>query len=464
MASLRIPRRAFLTGLAGASVGLPFLEAMLPRTAWAADTAPCRYVAMFAGIEQKTCIPSATGAGYTMPAGFASLESVRQHISIVSGLEIPQIGAGATAPPPGGKANPHHTNVMMPLLTGYRSSDANYGVPTSASADQIAADVHGTDTRFRSLEFRAQPRGYRGGSAGVPAQMSYRANGAANVPQASPQLAYASVFTGFTPPDASPADLEAQQKLLERRVSVLDLVQERGQALVSRVSQADRVRLERHFDEIRDLEQRLAELPPPSDAADCEALADPGADPAQSDYGNTEHGGTTGYSDEDKRASLFVDLIHMALTCDLTRAATLMLTNEQCMMSIEPLWGLAYEMHDLTHVDDLPNGTGVWNEVTSWHAGFFAQLVQKLADTPEPTGGTLLDSTVVVFTNSGGPSGHGTTNMAMPIAGRPSVLRMGEHIVQPNGHPAHVFQTALHALGIDHDFGEVPGVVQGLLA
>ena len=121
------------------------------------------------------------------------------------------------------------------------------------------------------------------------------------------------------------------------------------------------------------------------------------------------------------------------------------------------------EMHDLTHVDDLPNGLSIWNEVTSWHAKFFAQLVQKLVDTPEPTGGTMLDSTIVVLTNSGGPSGHGSTNMAMPIAGMPSVLRMGEHIVQPNGHPAHVFQTALHALGIDHDFGEVPGLVQGLL-
>jgi hypothetical protein len=462
MPSLRIDRRAFLTGLGGATVALPFLEAMLPRNAWALGAAPKRYVAMFAGIEQKTCVPSGAGAGYTMPAGFASLESVQQHISIVSGLEIPQISAGASAPPPGGKANPHHTNIMMPLLTGYRSSEANYGVPSSASADQIAAQVHGADTRFTSLEFRAQPVGYRGGSAGVPAQMSYAAGGAAKVPQPSPQLAYESVFTGFTPPDATPADLEAQQKLLERRISVLDLVQERGQALVSRVSRHDRVRLERHFDEIRSLEHRLAELPPPSGTAECGALADPGSDPSQSNHGNTEHGGSTGYSDEDKRGSLFVDLIHMALTCDLTRVATLMLTNEQSMMSIEPLWGLAYEMHDLTHVDDLPNGVDVWNEVTSWHASFFADLVQKLVDTPEGTGGTMLDSTVVVLTNSGGPSGHGSTNMAMPIAGMPSVLRMGEHVVH-GGHPAHVFQTALHAVGIDQDFGEVPGTVQGLL-
>ena len=97
-------------------------------------------------------------------------------------------------------------------------------------------------------------------------------------------------------------------------------------------------------------------------------------------------------------------------------------------------------------------------------ASFFAKLVQKLADTPDPSGGTMLDTTVVVMTNSGGPSGHGSSNMAMPIAGCPSVLRMGEHIVASAGaHPTNVFQTAMYALGIEHDLGEVPGLVTAAL-
>jgi hypothetical protein len=39
---------------------------------------------------------------------------------------------------------------------------------------------------------------------------------------------------------------------------------------------------------------------------------------------------------------------------------------------------------------------------------------------------------------------------------------MGQHIVQPGGHPAQVYQTVLAALDIDHAFGEVPGIVSGL--
>lgn len=458
MASLRIPRRSFLTGLAGASVALPFLEAMLPRKAWAADTAPCRFVSMFGGVEQRSSVPSGTGSDYSMPAGLASLDSVREHISVISGLTI---GTGDPVPA-GGKTNPHHGNIMMPLLTGYRSTNDNYGQPTSATADQIAAEVHGTDTHFRSLEFRAQPVGYRGGSSGVKAQMSYRAGGGANVPQASPQLAYESVFTGFTPPDASPADLEAQQKLLARRLSVLDLVKERGDDLVSKVSHADRIRLERHFDEIRDLELRLGEIPTVSDSAACMALADPGPDPSQADFPNTVHGGSAGYSDEAKRASLFVDLIAMALVCDLTRSASLMITMEQSMMSLAPLWGVDFEMHDLTHHDDIPGRNTIWDAVSSWHASFFGDLVARLAAEPEPTGGFVLDNTVLVMTQSGGPSGHGTSNLSMQIAGRPSVLRSGVHVVA-GAHPSHVYQTALHAIGIDVDFGEVPGLVDGLL-
>jgi hypothetical protein len=454
----RLNRRAFLTGLGGATVALPFLEAMLPRKAWAAPGSPCRYVAMFAGIEQKDCVPSGTGTGYTMPDGLASLESVRDHISIVTNLEVPSAGAGA--PVAGGKANPHHGNIMMPLLTGYRSTNENYGMPTSASADQIVADVVGVDTHYRSLEYCAQPEGYRSGDAGLKTVMSYGEGGDARVAQRSPRLAWESMFTNFTPSD--PADLEAKEKLLARRLSVLDLVKARGDKLMADVSSADRMRLERHFDEIRDLEKRLADIPDTSGEG-CEALPDPGTDPAAADYPNTEHGGSTGYSDEDKRAGVFVDLIHMALVCDLTRVATLVITYEQSTMSLQPLWGSPYEMHDVTH-NDIPDRIAIWNGITSWQASFFGKLVQKLLDTPEPTGGTMLDTTVVVMTNSGGPSGHGSTNMAMPIAGCPSVLRMGEHIVASGGaHPTNVFQTAMHALGIQHDLGEVPGMIDALL-
>lgn len=458
MKSLRIPRRAFLAGAGGVAVSLPFLEAMLPRKAWAAETAPCRYVATFAGVEQLDCEPSGTGAGYSMPDGFAELEDVRDHIAIVSGLAIEGTGPSGITPP-GGKTNPHHGNIMMPLLTGYRSTNDNNGQPHSATADQLVADVYGTDTHYRSLEFRAQPEGYRYGDAGTGSRMSYEADGTPRIPQASPQLAFESLFSGFDPGNGTP-DLAAQAALA-RKLSVLDLVKERGDDLMARVSKYDQVRLEQHFDEIRDLENRLANLPT-GGGAGCNKPADPGSDPSATSF-PTYDGQTTGYSDEDLRASIFVDLIHMAMVCDLTRVATLMINYEQSGMSLEPLWGSPWEMHSLTHQDDIVDRNEIWNAVTSWQSKFFAQLVAKLAETPEPSGGMMLDNTIVVHTNSGGRTGHGANNLCFAVAGRPSVLRIGEHIRPSGAHPAQLFQTLLYSLGIDTDFGELPGLLPELM-
>ncbi len=470
MSSKRISRRTFLTGLGGVTVALPFLEAMLPRNAWAADGTPCRFVSMFAGIEQRDCVPSGSGASYMLPTGWSrppstarsvpALEDLREHFSIVSGGTLEGTGPSGVTPP-GGRSNPHHGNIMKPLLTGYQTTNDNHGVVTHSTPDQRVADLWGTDTHFRSLQYRVQPVGYRGGTGGVKGTLSY--NGSqAMTPQTSPQQAYTSLFGGFVPPDASADDLEAHQKLIARKLSVLDLVKERADALIPELSGYDKQRVEQHFDQIRDLEQRLSELPPMPGTADCTELPDPGADPTEESFPSTEHGGSTGYSDEDLRGHVMVDLVHMALTCDLSRVVSLMVTQEQSMMSIAPLFGAAYEMHDVTHVD-FANRYEVWNEITSWHAGFFAKLVDKLANTLEPSGGSMLETTVVVLANSGGPSAHGVTDLAMLVAGAPSVLRMGEHLDVPGHHPAQVWQTAISAVGVHDDLGDLPGVVPQLL-
>ena len=468
MKTRRLHRRTFLTGLGGAAVALPFLEAMLPRRAWAAGSGPCRFVSFFAGVEQRDCVPSGTGAGYTMPPGWSTtpaparpiptLEDIREHLLIVTGTQIEGTGPSGITPP-GGKSNPHHGNVMSPMLTGYNSTVNEHGVAGS-TADQLFADVWGIDTQYRSLQYRVQPVGYRAGTGGRKGTMAYD-DGQPLIPQPSPSLAYESLFAGFVPPGASADDLEAHEKLIARKLSVLDLVKERADHLIPQLGGYDRQRVERHFDQIRDFETRLGALPPDSGNAGCQQLPDPPSDPTEENFPNTEHGGSAGYSDEDLRGHLLVELVHMALTCDLTRAASIMLTQEQSVMSLAPLFGANYEMHDVTH-NDIPDRLTVWNGITTWHGNFFAKLVQMLADTPEPTGGTMLDSTGVILTNSGGPSGHGASNLSLLVAGVPSVLRSGEHVAV-SGHPSQVHQTVLHALGVDHDMGDLPGLQSAML-
>ena len=66
------------------------------------------------------------------------------------------------------------------------------------------------------------------------------------------------------------------------------------------------------------------------------------------------------------------------------------------------------------------------------------------ADNPEHTGGSMFGNTAVAYTHSGGPMGHRGTNMAFCVAGVPSKLRMGEHIVRPSGHPGELVEVSLH--------------------
>jgi hypothetical protein len=42
------------------------------------------------------------------------------------------------------------------------------------------------------------------------------------------------------------------------------------------------------------------------------------------------------------------------------------------------------------------------------------------------------------------------------------MLRMGEHI-SLSGHPIQVYQTVLHALGVDEDLGDWPGFLPSML-
>src|SRR5262249_55759578 len=147
---------------------------------------------------------------------------------------------------------------------------------------------------------------------------------------------------GFVPPD--PAEAAKAQFLLARRKSVVDLVGNDAEALLPKLGAADKKRMQRHFDELRALEKRLEALTLP-DAPACKLRDDPGDDPpigAAVENGMQGTGGgydsTNAYSGEEQRATVLVDLIHMAFACDLSRVANLMFTYAQCFLNMNPLY------------------------------------------------------------------------------------------------------------------------------
>ncbi|MBL4687355.1 MAG: DUF1552 domain-containing protein, partial [Nannocystaceae bacterium] len=362
-------RRAFLHGLAATTLALPFLESLQPRTARAAGRTPQRYVVIVGGTEQNQAVPSGTGPGYTMPAGLASLEAVREHITLISGVEVPTPTGPTAAVPPGGRGHTLHGDIMPPLLTGFRTP--MYALYEHATSDQVVAPVLAGDTPFESLQFRAQPHNYKGSNGGVGGVASARVGGANMTPQTSPRLAWEQLVLGIAPDD--PTAAAGQARRIARQKSVLDHVLAQASDVKARVSKADSMRMEAYFDDLRDLELRIDQLGGGASGGACVVLPDPGADPAQSNFPSEEQGGTTGYSGGDERSEVFIDLIHLAFACDLSRVATFQSTIEQCFMSLSPLWGVALEAHDITHVN-FPDRAAVWASFISWQASFFARL------------------------------------------------------------------------------------------
>jgi hypothetical protein len=478
MRRLTLQRRAVLRGFAGAAVSLPLLEMMLDATPARAQTPPPkRYIVTFGGLstgDPQLIVPNTVGRDYDVKralAPLATLGNIKNEVSVVSGLRLPQDG-------PGGWTGRWHSCSVGPLICGVRATGGSapgnplgHGTPVAegVTSDQIVADAIAGTARFRSLELRAQPEVYRenDGTFGI---ISYRNDPSSgrlqpNEPQASPRLAFDSLFTGFT--SADPAVAAERAALLEQDKSILDLVRDRAQALIGRLGTADRRRVERHFDEIRDLETRIAEIPDVGAMAGCMSIADPGED----DPVRTTQQGLVedsiprylGYANEEKRARVMSDLLHMALTCDLTRSATLAYTFAQCFIDTQALLGIQQ-----TDVHELGHGAGSDDDKAdafAWHIEHFAYLVAKLRDTPEGDG-SLLDNTVLVFMPEGGwedGDPHSGENMLTLIAGRAGGLKPGQHVATDGVHPASVLISAMNAAGVPTEtLGEISGQIPEL--
>ncbi len=471
---MRTSRRNFLRGVGGVALAIPALELTASKHALAGGAQPMRYCVVFGGISlgsdndgSQQVLPTVTGAGYEQTPGLRPLwggasapklgydyADIRDEVALATGLWTP------VADVAGGRDGAFHAASLCPILCGHRNYEQ------SGDNGSMAADMFGPTSDWVAhealsegrplLTYRAQygdPNGYVDGSQG---RISGGAGGSPNPPVSRPELAFDDVFLGVDVDDAEA--LAAWEKAKVERGTVLDLVHERGQALMARVGASDRARLERHFDEVRELELRIADLAPPTAGCSPEKPTEPD--------GGTE----SAWSEEDVRARLFADLIHMAFSCDVARAASLQLTFASCYLTAEhmTLSGTSAEVHQCSHGNSLGAGSDETADIYAWHLGHFGYLVDKLRNTDDGTS-RLLDNTSLVFVTEGGFSGpdqspnsvsHSTANMIAILAGRTGTLPRGENTNFDNAaHPARALITALSGAGIDTSLGEISGVL-----
>ena len=355
-----LSRRTFLSN-AGVMIGLPLLDAMMPSIAWAQAQSQYRFICTFMGTcngGDRLTKPAAFGPLVDpMPMSFASLEPVKQHISIVSGMTFPLYNSvgGANEPPTGlgSAANKQHHGTRSPMLSGVTAQTKVQPMIRGTSADQVAADYLGSGSKLQSLHLRVQAASYNG-RTGASAQtdgMSVRKQGNLlneNLPEQSPLRAYDMLFSGSNQGNPNPPP----SNLLSKNKSSLDLVVNDISRLMASVHSKDKEILEAHFERIRALENSLSATINQGPTTTVQTMpARPGPDPAPTTYN------FGGWAEETMRGQIMADIISHAIASDLTRVITWMLTHDQCWIgsrytsgsNIVPPNGGATDIHSDSH-------------------------------------------------------------------------------------------------------------------
>lgn len=453
-----LPRRTLLRGLGGVAFALPFLDAMRPRAAHAAEGTPKRFVVFFSsnGTIKDQWQPSGTETDFQLSPILSPLAAHQQDLLIMRGLNNE---ASYIYEP-----NAHDASmatlltasklVVGPSGTG-RAGHVLDGTAAGPSIDQEIARVIGGATQLPSLELGVQStttilepmvvrmcyRGTQGNAKSVP-------------PEDDPKKVFNRLFMDS---GASAAELEA---LKSQRKSVLDAVLRDFQRLEAKVGAADRQKLDRHATTVRELELSLDKLG--GGGQECEVP--PAPDVSLNPVDCTQDGRPAKCAgDFLALGKAQMDLLTVALACDVTRVVTLQWSTAESTVFHKSLQAKG-EHHLMSH--DARGNREDLIRINTWYAERFAYLLGALK-TQTDTEGSLLDSSVVLWANelSDGDT-HNRRDLGWIIAGKGNgAIRTGRSVQYRNTTTNQLFASLMTMFGAPTEgFGDpqFKGTLSGL--
>lgn len=430
-----LKRRHFLR-TSTALIALPMLESFgfrrfasaAPAPALAARPKRMIFLGFGWGVTQQSWYPSIQekGSAYTLPSGLAPLSRHKSDFTIVQGLVNKHVSGG------------HYGSTFW--LTGANEfGEPGQSFHNTISADQVAAEALGKETRFDSLVLdcgaAAQPSGH-----GQGLSLSWDSRGKPMSGPTTPVEAFHRLFARDTTP------LDQQKAMLLQRRSVLDNALESARELQRRLGKTDNEKLDEYFQGIRDIETRLGRdekwlgvpLPEPN-------LAEPKASLA-------------GYEE----IALMYDLMIAALRTDSTRV----LSYRQPVTTLLASLDVRIDAHTMSHYPGKgPEYLEASEKRDRAQSELLAGLLAKLKATQEPDGSTLFDHTTVVY-GSNIRTGHNLDNCPTLLAGRGAGIRLGQNLVVPKDTPlCNAWLTLLRGSGVPAErHGDSSGVIPQLLA
>ena len=422
-----LPRRTFLRGM-GATVALPFLDAMVPALSARAVKPAVRlgFVYIPNGTIQPMWVPSTTGKNFELSPILSPLAPVRDHITVLSGLahrQADNLGDG----------NGDHARGTAVWLTGVHAWDRGRGgvdgVRLATTVDQIAAGAIGKDTRLPSLELSLESAtqiGCDSEDCFFSNTISWKSPTTPLPMEPHPRMVFERLF--------GQASTAAERRARMRKTSnILDSVLEEVAGLRKTLGAGDQAKLTEYLEAVHEIEQRIQRAEQGS-AAGVTALPTRPDDIPESfeDY-----------------VSLMFDLQVLAYQGDITRVTTLLMGRETSPRTFEQI-GVPEQHHSCSHHIDNPELMARKAKIDQYHVALFGQFLEKLKATPDGDG-NLLDHSMILY---GGGLGNGNlhdhVNLPVLVAGRGAgTLSGGQHVNYPDNTPmANLLLSILEKSGV----------------
>ncbi len=438
---MALPRRTVLRGF-GATLSLPFLEAMMPAlTAMAKTPAPMRLGVAYVpnGVQLINFVPKTEGAAFEITPILTPLSSFRDQLTVISGLsnvtaEMLDEGGGAHARP----AGTWLSGVRVKRTTGEAE------VHAGKTVDQYAADVLSKDTPLRSLELALEPNFVVGNcetgySCTYINTTSWRTPTTPLPMETNPRVVFERLF-GDAP------TTEARIAQMKRDRSLLDSVGEEASRLQRMLGPGDRRRLVDYLDAVRDVERRLQMT---------EQRAATSVDAPPAPLGIPES-----FSEH---AELMFDLQFLAYQADITRVVSFQIARELSTRAY-PEIGVVEAHHDVSHHGNEPEKMEKNTKINTYHIHLFAHLVEKMRSTPDGDGSLLDHSILLAGAGMGDGNEHSPHNLPIVLVGGGGRLKGGRHLKYPLDTPMmNLGLSLLDKVGVEVDsLGDSTGRLNGV--
>jgi hypothetical protein len=448
-----ISRRTVLRGL-GATVALPFLDAMVPaRQLWGKTQAMIDRTRLVCiemvhgaagsnewGATQNLWSPAEVGRNFDLtPSSLKPLEPFRDYLTIVSDSDV-RMAEAFQAPEIGGD---HFRSSAVFLTQSHPKQTEGSDVYVGTSLDQLYAQRFGQDTPIPSMQLCIENINQSGGCA-----YGYTCVYTDSISWASPteplpvirdpRVAFEQLFgAGGT----------AEERAARRRTdrSILDWITDRVAQLKRELGPSDRVRMERYLDNIREIERRIQKVETRNASGETRQLPEA---PAGVPDSFEEH------------VRLMFDLQVLAFASDMTRVFSLKMGRDSSAR-VFPESGVDKPFHPASHHGGNDKAVREFAQINQYHVSMLPYFLESLKNTME--GDThLLDKTMIIYGSPMGDSNlHNHKRCPLFIVGGANGQLAGNlHVQAAPGTPmANVMLSLLHKLGLEdvESFGDSTG-------